>query len=117
MKKICLIAFTLVFVLVLGGCDDFDEVSVMYSSNEGNDILRITIKEGDILVEPDIPIKEGHTFLGWYSREDTDEYVLYDFDAPVQEDITLYARYEINQYTMTFRNQYGDKVSQLKPTF
>jgi uncharacterized repeat protein (TIGR02543 family) len=43
--------------------------------------------------------KEGYT-VAWYKDEACTE--LFDFETPITEDITLYAKYTINTYTVTF---------------
>ncbi len=46
------------------------------------------------------PKKKGHTFKGWSLHPDTFEF--FDLNTPITEDITLYAFYEINSYTVTY---------------
>ena len=47
----------------------------------------------------DVPVKEGYTFVGWYYDEAFTR--PYNGEA-ITEDINLYAKYEINRYTVTF---------------
>lgn len=47
--------------------------------------------------------KEGYTFKGWSLKKDVFE--AYDFSAPVTKDITLYAYYVANEYTVKFINE------------
>ncbi|MBR0189963.1 MAG: InlB B-repeat-containing protein, partial [Clostridia bacterium] len=46
----------------------------------------------DDMFPPEVPDKEGYTFVGWN----------YDPDMPVTQDITVFAGYTINVYTVTF---------------
>ncbi|HHW89462.1 MAG TPA: InlB B-repeat-containing protein [Clostridiales bacterium] len=49
---------------------------------------------------PTAPQKEGYTFVGWYYDEEyTQPYI---DGTPIFEDTTLYAKYEINTYTVTY---------------
>ena len=45
------------------------------------------------------PIKENHHFIGWYY---TTSYINSYDDAPIIENITLYARFEVQAYQVTF---------------
>lgn len=50
------------------------------------------------LSPPEVPEKEGHTFVGWY----LDEALTIPYNGePVTADMTFYAKYEINKYTLT----------------
>ncbi|MBO5183675.1 MAG: InlB B-repeat-containing protein, partial [Bacilli bacterium] len=72
-----------------------------------NDEDRITTKEVNYnnKVEPVINQgKEGYTFKYWSTEENGEEY---NFNTLVTEDTTLYAVYEINTYTVTFKNYDG----------
>ena len=70
--------------------------TVTFDSNGGSSVASQTVEEGQKAQEPQAPTKEPgtdyrYTFAGWYS----DEYLLheYDFNTPVTEDITLYAKW------------------------
>ncbi|MGY3778530.1 InlB B-repeat-containing protein [Isobaculum melis] len=55
--------------------------------------------------EPAEPTKVGYTFTGWYTAETAG--IKWDFTKnkmPANE-VNLYARYTVNQYTVTFDNQ------------
>ncbi len=65
-----------------------------------------TVKSGECAAEPQAPVKEGYTFLGWYlDGADTP----YDFDAAVDSDLTLIARFEAkasgNTFAVTFAGE------------
>ena len=47
--------------------------------------------------------KEGYLFKGWFKDETLTQ--LYDFDAGVTQDLTLYAKWEVIVYPITFNNQ------------
>lgn len=49
--------------------------------------------------------KEGYTFIGWYNGESE-----WDFETPVTADLTLTAKWQINQYTITFDTAGGSEV-------
>lgn len=57
---------------------------------------------------PPDPVKEGHTFVGWYY--DSAFTRPYD-NLPIYSDTTLYAKFEINKYTVTFNSDGGSAVS------
>ena len=76
-----------------------------------NDENRITTKEVNYnnKVEPVINQgKEGYTFKYWSTEENGEEY---NFNTLVTEDTTLYAVYEINTYTVTFKNYDGSTIT------
>ena len=53
---------------------------------------------------PDEPVKEGYTFAGWYY----DEAYTQPYDgAPIYADTKLYAKMDINRYTVRFDGQNG----------
>lgn len=80
----------------------------------------------EINTEPTIPIisREGHTFLGWYAdKELTKTWE----SGPIGTDTSVYAKWEINSYVLTWKieNQetqetlvYGDKIilPEVEPT-
>ena len=74
-------------------------ITVKFDSAGGSKIADQTIEAGTLLVEPEVPIKEGYIFVGWFL--DKEHQFLYDFKSYVpQQDGYLYA-YWINPDDMT----------------
>lgn len=61
---------------------------------------------GEAAVKPDDPARDGWIFGGWYTESGCEN--PYDFSTPVTDNITLYAKWARNTYTVTFNNGYGD---------
>lgn len=62
---------------------------------------------------PDDPVKEGHTFTGWYfgtAAEHGDNCEKYD-GRPIYSDTALHAHFQINRYYVTFDSAGGTSVS------
>ena len=51
---------------------------------------------------PADPTKEGYTFIGWYNGESE-----WNFADAVATDLTLTAKWQVNQYTITFKPENG----------
>lgn len=72
------------------------EVSVTFVS-EGNTLATTWVAIGTKPTLPSNPVKEGHTFNGWYYADGTK----YN-EQTISEDITLTAKFEIIRCTVTF---------------
>lgn len=80
--------------------------TVTFKSDENTVIKTVTVKEGNSVGEPENPVKDGYQFDGWYTDVNcTDKY---DFNSPVNEDITLYAKW-LAKYTVSFDTD-GDSI-------
>ena len=66
--------------------------------NEGTEYHKETLEYGSVITNVQDPIKEGYTFIGWYSENN--EKV--NHPITVTKNITLYSKYEINVYTVSF---------------
>ena len=66
--------------------------------NEGIEYHKETVEYGSVITSIQDPIKEGYTFTGWYTKDN--EKVSYPIT--VTKNITLYSKYEINTYTVSF---------------
>ena len=67
------------------------------------------------VTEPVVPTKTGYTFGGWYTDYDCTK--AYDFAAPVTGDMTLYAKWEINSYQVTFDSMGGSSLDSQQVTY
>lgn len=48
--------------------------------------------------------KTGHSLVGWYTSQTFEEGTAFDFTQGIKDDLTLYAKYEPKQYTITVQN-------------
>ncbi|PJM75388.1 InlB B-repeat-containing protein [Bifidobacterium simiarum] len=86
-------------------------VNVSFDPNGGSGVPSQTVKLGGQAAEPTAPTWPGHTFLGWYTQRNTG--IKYDFRTLLVTDITLYAHWSTNVYTVTFD---GNGVQTVVPT-
>ena len=68
-------------------------------------ITNQVIDEGENAVQPEAPTATGYTFTGWYIKNGDKENE-YNFNTSVSEDITLYAHWTANKYTVTVKDEY-----------
>lgn len=80
--------------------------TVMFDSNGGTSINPKTVDSGDRVSEPDAPVKIGNTFAGWYS--DSDFYTKYNFRNVVGDNITLYAKWNLIEYSIEYELNGGE---------
>ena len=69
--------------------------------NEGTEYHKEILEHGSVITSIQDPTKEGYTFTGWYTKDN--EKVSYPIT--VTEDITLYSKYEINSYKVSYYNE------------
>ena len=81
--------------------------AVTFDTNGGSSVPVQNILNGQRASEPADPTKTGYTFGGWYTEKTCTN--PYEFTTPVQNALTLYAKWTINQYTITFKPENGDK--------
>ncbi len=90
-----------------------------------------TVQHGQPVTEPSpAPEEHGYKFGGWYKKQTCPDDSKFDFTTSITDHITLYAKWEINKYTVTFdfntgkpstpkteEVEYGNPVSEpAKPT-
>ena len=93
--------------------------TVTFDSNGGSAVTSVTdIAEGATVTEPIAPSKTGYTFDGWYEQPDFSE-TAWDFatDKMPAKDVTLYAKWTVNSYTVTFDSKGGDVVPSATVTY
>ena len=88
-----------------------DKYSVSFDSNGGTDVItQANIDSGGYATLPTTPTKEGYTFVGWYT--DTTLETAYNFATPVTSSFTLYAKWTVSKFTVTFKTYAGDTLYQ-----
>jgi uncharacterized repeat protein (TIGR02543 family) len=63
------------------------------------------------------PTKTGHTFQGWFTEATGGTEVTAETTVKTAEDHTLYAQWEINQYTITFVTDGGTAIDPIKADY
>ena len=87
-----------------------NEYTVRFESNGGTPVTSQTVTYGERAIEPTNPTRQGYTFEGWYSDDET--FVnKWDFATLITEDMTLYAKWSLNQYTVYFESNGGTPVT------
>ncbi|MFA9465075.1 MAG: InlB B-repeat-containing protein [Velocimicrobium sp.] len=89
--------------------------TITFDSNGGTSVENITQDCGTAVSEPTAPTKEGYRFAGWYS--DSKLSTAYSFGTMPIEDITVYASWTINQYTITFNTNEGSMVNSITQAY
>ena len=100
-------------VMTVSSCKKDEKVPtyiVDFDSKGGTPTPQQKVKEGDIATKPEDPTREGYSFAGW-ATADNETGALWNFETEiVTEDMTLYARWKINTYTVTFDSDGGSAV-------
>jgi uncharacterized repeat protein (TIGR02543 family) len=92
-----------------GGGISITEYAITFESNGGTAVTGQTVRQGSKAAVPEVPTKEGYTFAGWYS--DSSLAIPYDFTAAVMGKITLYAKWTIKSFTVSFDSNGGPLVN------
>ena len=80
--------------------------TITFISNDGTPVAPQNVNAGEKLAKPTpAPTKEGFTFDGWY--EDSTFSKEFDFNTPITNSMTLYAKWTENKYTLTFNANGG----------
>jgi uncharacterized repeat protein (TIGR02543 family) len=82
-----------------------DTYTVVFDSNGGNGVDSVTASAEESFSAPIPPIRQGYTFNGWYLDDKA-----YSFDKMPDHNITLYAKWTANTYTVTFEGELGDLI-------
>ena len=81
--------------------------NVRFVDEDGTLITSQSVKLGDKLVKPDDPVKEGHSFAGWYKGNEAWSFI----DNAVTEDVTLTAKWTSVAYEINFVDEDGALIS------
>ncbi len=87
---------------------------IYFDSQGGSPVSKISEPAGSALGAPDDPTREGHAFGGWFLYEETVPYV---FSSMPKESLTLFAKWTINQYSISFVTNGGTAVETVTQDF
>ena len=74
---------------------------VLFDSNGGSTVASQEITEGNTASTPSpAPTKANSEFVGWYTDPALTN--AYDFSSPVNDDLYLYAKWNVNKHTVSF---------------
>ncbi len=71
--------------------DDIVQNTVTFETNGGSTISPIQVSRGKTLAPPADPTRAYYAFAGWYSDSNLTQ--AFDFNTPIDSDITLYAKW------------------------
>ena len=92
---------------VSGGSDETKYTVTLKLNGGTSKVETITVVAGNLLPKPDDPTKKGHTFAGWYKDAALSTPWNFDTDT-VNADITIYADWTANEYTVKFKLNGGE---------
>lgn len=85
--------------------------TVTFQSEGGSEVAS-QIRANTPAARPADPTKEGYTFIGWYNGESE-----WKFADAVATDLTLTAKWQANQYTITFKPENGGQDIVIKQDY
>ncbi|MFD2330820.1 InlB B-repeat-containing protein [Cohnella sp. GCM10020058] len=83
--------------------------TVSFNSNGGSAVDSQPVNHNGTATKPADPTRSGYAFGGWYG--DSGLTTLFDFASPITADTTLYAKWTINAYTVSFNSNGGSAVN------
>jgi uncharacterized repeat protein (TIGR02543 family) len=89
--------------------------TITFNSNGGTTLNSISQDYDSIINLPTNPTREGHTFIGWF--EDVNLSIAFELENIPSRNVTLYAKWQINQYTITFDSNRGSEVESITQDF
>lgn len=78
--------------------------TVTFNSDGGGLVDTQYVEQGDKVMRPEDPTREGYVFMGWYN-----ENALYNFDSQVSSDLTLTAHWQQLEWFVLF--DYNDSTT------
>ena len=94
---------------------NINSYTISFESNGGSTVGSITQEYLSEVIEPMNPTRTGYTFEGWYTNTSLTN--KYTFGTMGSSNITLYAKWTVNQYTITYNTNGGDTLTQHSVSF
>ncbi len=91
-----------------------EEHSITFDSDGGSTVATIIKRAGLPVVAPTNPTKTGYTFIGWFEDGSSTAYV---FGTMESRNVLLKAKWEVNQYSITFNSNGGSAVATITDNY
>lgn len=85
--------------------------NIVFMLNRTDMFSSIEAEYGQRIVKPNDPVQKGYRFEGWY--EDLNVNTAFDFSTPITQPTTLYAKWDIEEYVVTFKIANEEVAQQL----
>ena len=92
-----------------------DSYKVTFDAMGGSAVEEQQVKAGEVANEPEAPTRDHYVFKGWYTNQDYKK--AFDFDTEIDSDITLYAKWEKEVYTVSFDSAGGSAAAEQKVAY
>ena len=92
---------------------DIDSFKLIFDVNEGDSIDSITYQYGKSITTLPTPFRNGYDFEGWYHDGNLTDKVTLPFTMPAS-DKTIYAKWIAHEYTISFEENGGNTVFDIK---
>jgi len=120
MKRILFAALIITMSLVFMACGTTLSLTITFDTNGGSAVQSITTDGKSEVIIPADPTKVGYTFDGWYLDDTTYNELFVEnslIDSPEIESFTVYAKWTVNQYIITFSVDGGSAVTAIEDDF
>jgi uncharacterized repeat protein (TIGR02543 family) len=95
---------------------EINQYTASFNTNGGSSVTAITQNYNTSISKPNNPTKTGYTFAGWYKDAALTQEQTFPFIIG-SANITLYAKWTINQYTISFNTNGGSAVTAITQNY
>ena len=84
--------------------EERNKFEVTFDTDGGSNVEKQIVRKGGVATRPlYVPTKTGYSFVDWYA--DSEFTTLYDFTTPINDDITIYAKFEQDPFSLVFSHE------------
>ncbi|MDD3037485.1 InlB B-repeat-containing protein [Bacteroides sp.] len=112
-SAVCLATLFAVIATSCGSDDDNNlpqQFTVTFDSQGGSNVAAMTVEDGTKIKVPTAPTKDRSIFVGWYKENNYTNIWNFESDIVVKN-ITLYAKWQQVDYTVTFNTNGGNTIT------
>ncbi|MEL7569421.1 MAG: InlB B-repeat-containing protein, partial [Eubacteriaceae bacterium] len=91
--------------------------TISFDSTGGSAVNSIDAEYSTKITAPTAPVKTGYTFAGWYKEDSLTNIWVFANDTVPANNITLYAKWDINSYTVSFNSMGGSSVESVNADY